>query len=238
MVVVIIPAGGIGKRLGLSIPKQFIKIEGKPIIAHTLSVFEKTSVIDKIIIPVVREWQTYLQEIIISFGFKKIHAIVPGGKTRQDSVYAGLKALPQKTSIVLVHDAARPFVTQKTIEEVIKMIKLKGAAIAATPVKDTVKDVKDGLIRGTIPRERIFLAQTPQGAQKDLLLYAFEKAYMDGFIGTDEASILERAGIPVWVVPSPSTNFKITTIEDLRLAEAFFIRRYNNSLVSVDRNRS
>ena len=225
MVVTIIPAGGVGKRLGSPIPKQFLKIGGRPVIIHTLLVFENTPTVNKIIIPIVPNWRAYLEKILAAFDLKKIYAIVPGGKTRQESVYAGLKVLPEKTSIILVHDAARPFVTQEIIEEVIKTIRLKGAAIAATPVKDTVKEVENGLIKETIPRERLYLAQTPQGARKDLLLHAFEKAYMDGFLGTDEASILERIGIPVWVVPSPSTNFKITTIEDLRLAEAILKRR-------------
>ncbi len=227
MVTAILPAGGLGKRLGADIPKQFLPLAGKPLILYSLEVFARHPLVKNIIIPVVPTWRQNLKTLLANFSLQKEIILVSGGKTRQDSVYSGLKALPQGSSIVLVHDVARPFVTPQIIEEVIRAVEKQGAAIAAAPIRDTVKIVEEGIIKRTIPREKLFLAQTPQGAKAELMFRAFEAAYRDHFIGTDEASLLERIGIPVHIVPAPSTNFKITTPEDLRLAEA---------LLSLDRS--
>jgi len=220
MVTAILPAGGLGKRLGADIPKQFLPLAGKPLILYSLEVFARHPLIKNIIIPVVPTWSQSLKTLLADLSLQKEIILVSGGKTRQDSVYSGLKALPQESSIVLVHDVARPFVTPQIIEEVIRAVEKHGAAIAAAPIRDTVKMVEEGIIKRTIPREKLYLAQTPQGAKAELMFRAFEAAYWDHFIGTDEASLLERIGIPVHIVPAPSTNFKITTPEDLRLAEA------------------
>ncbi len=220
MITAILPAGGLGKRLGADIPKQFLPLAGKPLILYSLEAFVQHPQIKNIIIPVVANWRQNLEDLLADLLLQKEIILVPGGRTRQDSVYHGLKALPQGSSIVLVHDVARPLVTPQIIERVIQAVEKYGAAIAATPVRDTVKMVEGEIIKETIPREKLFLAQTPQGARVELMLRAFEAAYRDDFIGTDEASLLERIGIPVHIVPAPMTNFKITTPEDLRLAEA------------------
>lgn len=220
MVTAILPAGGLGKRLGADIPKQFLPLAGKPLILYSLEVFARHPLVKNIIIPVVPTWRQNLKTFLANLSLQKEIILVSGGKTRQDSVYSGLKALPQGSSIVLVHDVARPFVTSQIIEGVIRAVEKHGAAIAAAPIRDTVKMVEEGIIKRTIPREKLFLAQTPQGAKAELMSRAFEAAYRDHFIGTDEASLLERIGIPVHIVPAPNTNFKITTPEDLRLAEA------------------
>ncbi len=220
MVTAILPAGGLGKRVGATIPKQFLPLAGKPLILYSLETFARHPLIENIIIPVAPTWRPKLEALLADLFLQKEIILVSGGKTRQDSVYSGLKALPPKSSIVLVHDVARPFVTPQIIEKVIQAVEKHGAAIAAARIQDTVKMVEEGIIKETIPREKLFLAQTPQGAKIDLMLRAFEAAYRDRFIGTDEASLLERIGIPVYVVPAPRTNFKITVPEDLRLAEA------------------
>ena len=215
---VIIPAGGIGSRLGAEIPKQFLEIAGKPLIWHTISVFEALPEVDLIVIPVVKAWEENLKSLLV--GFAKAIKIVPGGATRQDSVANGLLALPEETEIVLVHDACRPFVTQDLVRQVIAKIKAKGAALVALPSRDTVKEIENGLVLRTLPRERIYLAQTPQGARFALLKKAFLHAQEKGLLATDEAALLEACGIPVYVVCGNFLNFKITTREDLEIARA------------------
>ncbi len=226
MIATIIPAGGKGNRLGAPIPKQFLDLAGRPLILWTIERFVKISAIDLLVIPIVPEWKARLKELLAQERFNKPIQIVTGGKSRQDSVYQGLKILPKETRIILVHDAARPLVEEQTIIEVLKAIEKYGAAIAATPAKDTVKEDKDGFIKRTLPREHLYLAQTPQGARAELLKKAFAQAQEDGFIGTDEASLLERLSVPIKIVPSPSSNLKVTTPEDLLIAEALLTKMF------------
>ncbi|NPB09424.1 MAG: 2-C-methyl-D-erythritol 4-phosphate cytidylyltransferase [Thermodesulfobacteria bacterium] len=225
MIVAVVPAGGVGKRVGAEIPKQFLSLCGKPIIMWTLEALERTPEIDLIVVAIVSSWQEELARLIAESSLRKVARLVPGGATRQDSVAAALEAVPQEAEIILVHDAARPLVLQETIQGVIRAVKDHGAAIAACPVRDTVKETLRGRVVRTLPRERIFLAQTPQGARAPLLRRAFEKAAREGFQGTDEASLLEWMGVPVYVVPSPATNLKITTPEDLEIAAALLKKR-------------
>ncbi|MBR3723040.1 MAG: 2-C-methyl-D-erythritol 4-phosphate cytidylyltransferase, partial [Selenomonadaceae bacterium] len=151
----------------------------------------------------------------------KPYKIVIGGSERQYSVENGLKALPEKADIVLVHDAARPLISKDTIEKVISAAREKGAAIAAVPEKNTVKVVENGIITDTPKREKLYAAQTPQGFRRNVLLNAYEKARKDGFLGTDDSSLVERMGIPVHIVIDDDKNIKLTTPSDLKMAEAY-----------------
>ena len=218
MVAVIIPAGGIGERLGAKVPKQFLELAGRPLILHTLAPFLSHPEIDLIVIPCVEGWRDRL--LALTRGLSKPVKVVPGGATRQASVANGLKVLPVEVELVLVHDAARPFITPEAIGAVLAKVREEGAALMALPSRDTVKRVREGRVLETLPREEIYLAQTPQGALKGLLLEAFLWAEKRGLSATDEASLLEAYGVPVHVVPGSPLNFKITTPEDLILAEA------------------
>jgi len=225
MITTIVPAGGIGKRLGHQIPKQFLLLEGKPLIVWTLEVFEQIPEIDLVVIAVVESWREKLLRLVREASLKKVQHVVTGGRTRQESVARALEAVPIETEIILVHDAARPLVLPETVQGVIEAIRRHGAALAACPARDTIKEVEGQKVQRTLPREKIFLAQTPQGAKAPILRQAFEKAQKEKFLGTDEASLLEWLGIPVYVVPSPATNLKITTPEDLEIAAALLKSR-------------
>ncbi len=225
MIAVIVPAGGVGKRMGHEVPKQFLPLEGKPLILWTLEVFERVPEVDLVVVAVVSHWEKKLSQWLREASLTKVRRLVPGGKTRQESVAQALKAVPLEAELILVHDAARPLVTPQTVKEVIEAIRLYGAALAACPVRDTVKEVERGRVRRTLPREKIFLAQTPQGAQAPLLREAFQRAEKEGFLGTDEASLLEWMGVPVHVVPSPASNLKVTTPEDLEIAVSLLKKR-------------
>ncbi len=216
MNVVIVPAGGVGKRVGEKIPKQFLPLGSRPLIRYTLHIFEMMPEIDLVVIPVVSGWEEYLREELSDF--QKEFELVPGGSSRQESVYNGFKVISSSAEIVLVHDACRPFATPSLVRKVLQKIQEKGAALAALPSRDTVKEVNNEIVLRTIPREKIYLAHTPQGARHELLKEAFSWARKKGLEFTDEASLLEACGIPVFVVPSEFKNFKITTREDLHLA--------------------
>jgi len=234
-VFVIIPAAGLGTRM---IPaagsrtkkpaasKQFTELGGKPILMHTLQKFVNTPEVSEIHIALreneIAGFRTQLDEAKL----KKPVELVGGGEHRQNSVANALAGLTASDDdVVLVHDAVRPFVTPNIIEDVIKAVKKYGAAIAGLPSVDTVKQVErtaDGaLIKTTLPRERVVLAQTPQGFRYDMLKKALDEAALDGFMGTDEASLIERSGKEVMVVMGSPKNIKITTPADMELAEFY-----------------
>lgn len=227
-VIVIIPAAGLGTRM--SAPggksKQFAELNGVPIIIHTLRKFANVPEVDEIYIamrkPESDAFESRLQQELFA---KPIH-IVEGGEHRQQSVGSALAALKAaKEDIILVHDAVRPFVDSETIGNVIEAATKNGAAIAAIPAFDTIKQVdrtaEGAVVNATIPREHIVLVQTPQGFRYHVLKKAFDEAERDGFVGTDEASIVERSGHEVSVVMGSRRNIKITTPDDLELAEFF-----------------
>lgn len=221
---VIIPAGGIGSRLGHQQPKQFLPLAGLPVLVRTCMAFLN---LEEIRCVVVAAPADYYQATI-----DLLHRHLPqqqterllftlGGATRQDSVAAGLAILPAEVSLVLVHDAARPLIDRDTIIRCLRGAAQYGAVIAAVPVKDTLKRAADsGLIAQTVDRTSLWQAQTPQGAQRALLEHAFAAALQQQFIGTDEASLLEAAGIPVRIVAGAARNLKITHSEDLQVASA------------------
>jgi len=223
MVAAIIPAAGVGVRMQSQIPKPYLLLAGKPILAHTLEVFEAVREIQEITVVAHPDDLEYCrEEVIAPHGFKKVLRLVPGGKERQDSVYHALKTLQQEEpEIILVHDGVRPFITPEYIRRVIKAARRHGGAVMGLPAQDTLKRVNSqGEVIHTLDRKDIWQIQTPQGFQADLLWRAFVEAYSRNFYGTDEASLVEEMGQPVVVIPGDPCNIKITTPEDLQLAEA------------------
>ena len=214
---VVIPAGGKGFRMGSELPKQFIELKGKPIIHHTVAVFESLDLVDEIILCVPDAEISYMKEKMIDR--KKVKVIL-GGLKRQDSVYNGLKAISKNSDFVVVHDGVRPFITDELIKEVYEAAKTFGAAVAAIPVNDTLKrtDENEFLVEN-LERENLWRMQTPQIFKTALLLKAIEKAQIDSFYGTDEGSLIHFIGEPVKVVLGSEFNIKITRREDLILGE-------------------
>ncbi len=233
-VFIIVPAAGLGTRMGpaVSAPKQFLELGGKPILAHTLLVFARSAQVEGIAVAVRAGEQGRLEQMLQAHApdLRVPLRIVTGGDTRQASVGRALAVLAcPDDAIVLVHDAVRPLLLPATVERVVAAVERHGAAILGMPATDTVKHVErtahGALITATLPRENVVLAQTPQGARAGLLRKAFAEAEADGFAGTDEASLLERAGIPVAVALGEASNLKITRAADLPLAEWYLEQR-------------
>ncbi len=221
---VIIVAAGEGKRMQDKIPKPYIKLKGKPIIALTLKVFSEIQEIENIIIVTLPDWIKYCEsEVIEKFGFKKVKAIIKGGAKRQDSVKIGLEALSSTLNPIpdtlLIHDAVRPFITEDFITHLIKMCDKYGAVVPGIPATDTIKEIDNGFVHRTLQRNNVYEIQTPQVFKHEIIKEAYEKAYSCGFYGTDDASLVERLGTQVKVVPGLQRNIKITTREDLLYAE-------------------
>ena len=223
-VAAIIPAAGIGVRMQSQTPKPYLMLAGKPILAHTLEVFEGIKEVQEVTVVAHPDDLDYCrEEVIAAYGFKKVLRLVPGGKERQDSVYHALKALQQEDDlgVILVHDGVRPFITTEQIRQVIKAARAHGGAILGVPAHDTLKRVSaQKKVIHTLDRKDIWQIQTPQGFQAEVLRRAFVEAYSRNFYGTDESSLVEEMGQPVAVIPGDPWNLKITTPEDLQLAEA------------------
>ena len=225
----IFPAAGLGTRMAGPQPKQFLALDGIPILIHSLRAFAQVERITAIYVAVRKTEMERTQSQAVEFGFNGRVQVVEGGDKRQESVAHALAALPAgDDDIVLVHDAVRPLIDTATIERTIDAVMEHGAAIVGLPAIDTIKQVErtahGALVTATIPREFIVLAQTPQGFRFGLLRRAFAEATEDGFVGTDEASLVERAGHPVAVVHGSQVNLKITQPGDLELAE-FYLRQ-------------
>ena len=229
VVVIVAAAGIVTVRVSASggAPKQFLSLGGLPVLIHSLQTFLSVPRVSAISIAVREPEQERMRELVAEHGLAGRVQVVTGGDSRQESVANALAALPSsaETDIVLVHDAVRPLIDAGTIERTIDAIERHGAAIVGMPAVDTIKQVErtaDGaLITATIPRELIVHAQTPQGARVPLLRRAFAEAVSDEFTGTDESSLLERAGIPVHVVPGNARNLKVTQPGDLEIAEFY-----------------
>ncbi|HZH62450.1 MAG TPA: 2-C-methyl-D-erythritol 4-phosphate cytidylyltransferase [Metabacillus sp.] len=220
---VIIPAAGQGKRMKAGRNKQFIELNEIPIIIHTLRVFEEHDQCSSIILVINEAEKADFQYLMRKYQIKKVQKLVTGGKERQYSVYNGLKVVKDE-ELVLVHDGARPFVTHGSIDRLVAKAVETGAATLAVPVKDTIKKVEDGIVAETVERSTLWSVQTPQAFQLRMILEAHEKAINEGYLGTDDASLLERVGQPVSIVVGDYTNMKITTPEDLYIAEAILTR--------------
>ena len=221
----IITAGGTGKRFGTQgedkLSKQFIPLLGKPVLVYSLESFQGSESVSEIVVVVPDGWVEYTQnEIVDRFNFTKVTKVIPGGAQRQKSVEKGLRSITHEPDVVVVHDGVRPFVTVDMVDEVIDAVQESGGAIAASASIDTVKQSGSGqLIENTLPRETIWLAQTPQAFNYEILNEAYRKASEDGYIGTDEAALVERIGKKVKLVRSSRYNIKITTPEDIDVGE-------------------
>lgn len=231
-IVALIAAAGKGKRMNTRTSKPFIPIFGKPILAYTIEKFEKCKLIDKIYLTVnSEEKELCSRNVIIKYNFSKVQELVDGGETRQDSVYNGLKALDKDTDIVVIHDGARPLIEETLIRDSIEKAQKYGAAIAAIPIKDTVKKSENNFfINKTLNREEIWRAQTPQTFKYDLILPAYHKAYKDKYLATDDAAILERYGHKVKLIIGSEENIKITTPFDIIVAENFLKKGFRFKL--------
>lgn len=214
---VVIPAAGIGKRFGSNMPKQFLEIDGIPILQITLQKFQACDAVDCIVVVSHADFIFEVTDLVKQNNFTKVTSIVNGGEHRQDSVWNGLKEIINNdVEIILIHDAVRPFVTDALIKNVINSSVKFGAAVPAVPLNDTIK-VSDekGFLIATLDRTKLFAIQTPQGFRKDLILKAFEKALIDNYYATDDASLVERLGEKIKIVEGDYKNIKITTKEDL-----------------------
>ncbi|MEW6412351.1 MAG: 2-C-methyl-D-erythritol 4-phosphate cytidylyltransferase [Candidatus Zixiibacteriota bacterium] len=227
----LIVAGGKSERFGGEVPKQFRTLCGRPMLSWCVDSFEKAGSIDNIIVVVAEEYLLYTSEKIIDpYGFHKVTKIVPGGVSRRESVYNGLKALPLSTDFVAIHDGARPLVLAEDINRVVKVAAQERAAILATKAADTVKRVRDSYIISTLERDSLFMAQTPQVFQYDLIVQAHRECHEKGGDEsiTDDASLVEKRGFKVKAVEPSAPNFKVTTSDDLVLAEAVLKGRVND----------
>jgi 2-C-methyl-D-erythritol 4-phosphate cytidylyltransferase len=225
----ILPAAGLGTRMAGPQPKQFLALDGVPILIHSLRAFAAVQRVLAIYVAVRKTEVERVQAVVAEHGFGGRVHVVEGGDNRQESVLNALAAVQAEAEdIILVHDAVRPLIDTATIDRTIDAVVEHGAAIVGLPAIDTIKQVErtahGAIITSTIPRESIVYAQTPQGFRFGLLQRAMAEATKDGFVGTDEASVVERAGLPVAVVHGSQVNLKITQPGDLELAE-FYLRQ-------------
>jgi 2-C-methyl-D-erythritol 4-phosphate cytidylyltransferase len=225
-VVAIIPAAGAGRRMGSAVEKQFLPLRGIPILAHTLRVFEQSPEVGGIVLVVAPQQRQALEsEVLVPHPCEKLLRVIDGGPERQDSVANGIRAIPLDSELVVVHDGVRPLVSVDLLEEVLEAAHHHGAAIAAIPAGDTVKQAENQKVVATLKRETIWLAQTPQAFHANLLRRAYEKAAQDRVIVTDDAALVERIGAAVHLVRGSPENIKVTTPSDLVVAEAILTQR-------------
>lgn len=223
MVHALIVAGGSGSRFGGPRAKQYLPLAGVPVLIRTLGVFDRCEVIDTLVLVVPPGDEPFVRDsLLAAAGLRKTVLLCSGGARRQDSVFSGLACISDDDSIVVIHDAVRPLVTCECITACVDAARAQGAGIAAVPALDTLKRVTTaGTIDATLPREDVWLAQTPQAFRTDLIRHAHRMARAQNFLGTDDASLVERQGGSVRIVPGSRRNIKITTSEDMALAEAF-----------------
>jgi 2-C-methyl-D-erythritol 4-phosphate cytidylyltransferase len=226
----ILPAAGLGTRMAGPQPKQFLSLDGIPILIHSLRAFAAVQRVTAIFVAVRKTETERVQAQIAEYGFSDRVHVVEGGDTRQESVVHALDAVhADADDVILVHDAVRPLIDTATIDRTIDAVVEHGAAIVGLPATDTIKQVErtahGAIVTATIPREFIVQAQTPQGFRFGILQKAMADATADGFVGTDVASVFERAGFPVAVVHGSAVNLKITQPGDLELAEFYLHQR-------------
>ena len=225
-VVAIIPAAGEGRRMGGAVEKQFLQLQGVPVLAHTLGVFDNSPEVDDVVLVVAPQQRQALKEHVLGpYPCRKLIGVVDGGSERQESVASGLEAVPGDCELVVVHDGVRPLVSVDLLGAVLKAANEHGAALAAIPAGDTVKRAEESVVVETLKRETIWLAQTPQAFQASLLRSAYEKAFRDKIMVTDDAALVENLGVSVHLVPGSPENIKVTTPTDLVVAEAILAKR-------------
>ena len=217
---VIIPAAGSGKRFGNQTPKQYVLLNGLPLILYTLKAFESHPMITHIILSVSKDWYDYTVSLIHSYKIQKVTSIIIGGHERQFSIENALSVVPNyNPDIILVHDAVRPFISQALISTIVLAAREFGAAIPVLPIKDTVKEIQSDFVHHTLDRLHLRSAQTPQGFTTDIIQQAYIFARRHTISATDDASLVESAGFPVHIVHGEDINIKVTTPLDFKLAE-------------------
>jgi 2-C-methyl-D-erythritol 4-phosphate cytidylyltransferase len=216
-IAVLVPAGGLGTRLGRRTPKQFLRVGGVSVLARTLRHFLRYPGVRAIVVAAPAGHLARTRQALRRAGGRPI-VIVPGGSTRQESVWRALQAAPADVDILLVHDAVRPFIDRRLVDAVIDAASERGAAICALPIAETIKRVQDGVVETTVDRAGLWAVQTPQAFRAEVLREAHDKARREGVVGTDDAMLVERLGQPIRVVMGLAGNVKITTPEDLRRA--------------------
>ncbi|WP_342603728.1 2-C-methyl-D-erythritol 4-phosphate cytidylyltransferase [Peribacillus sp. FSL E2-0159] len=221
---VVIPAAGQGKRMKAGKNKLFIELSGIPIIVYTLRVFEEDPDCRGIILSINPAEKAYFSQLIAAYGLKKVKKLVMGGKERQQSVHNGLQHAGEE--IILVHDGARPFINLGQISELTTAASLHGGAVIAVPVKDTIKKAANKKVVETVERSSLWAVQTPQAFRVSILKRAYEQAEAEAFLGTDDASLLERINEQVVIIEGNYDNIKITTQEDLYFAEAILHKQH------------
>ncbi|MCU6711636.1 2-C-methyl-D-erythritol 4-phosphate cytidylyltransferase [Paenibacillus sp. J5C_2022] len=221
---VVIVAAGRGTRMGTKESKQYLQLGDRPVLVHTLELFQRLAIVDEIVLVVGQDDVGRCSEWVGTYGMSKVNAIVPGGGERQHSVLLGLRAIA--SDWVMVHDGVRPFVSEAAVEGCCRSAQSSGAAVLAVPVKDTIKQVDGaGTIVSTPDRRSLWAIQTPQAFRRAELVAAHEQAEAEGYLGTDDAMVMERAGARVIVAKGEYTNIKITTPDDLPLAEFLLQQR-------------
>jgi 2-C-methyl-D-erythritol 4-phosphate cytidylyltransferase len=225
--VAIVPAAGTGNRMGGERSKQYLTLAGMPILVHTLKVFDECPLVDGLLVVVPSQDIEFVHDTVLEpWRLKKVAGVIAGGKERQDSVRAGVEALDRETDLVIIHDAVRPFITIELISQCIRAAREEGAITVGVPAKDTVKEVApDGRVLRTCDRSLMWLTQTPQAFRRNIIENAHRAAVRDGFRGTDDTSLVERLGIAVRMIRGEYSNIKITTPDDLILAETMLAGR-------------
>jgi 2-C-methyl-D-erythritol 4-phosphate cytidylyltransferase len=217
----IVCAAGSGIRMGSSVKKQWLPLKGIPIIIHTLKKFFSSSIIQNIIIPAPEEDLDFCQELIAKYfhDSDKPWLVIPGGMERQDSIFAALQYCPPETNLVFIHDAVRPFITEELLDELYEIARTERAVVPVARIKNTVKMIAEDYIIKTVPRENLVQALTPQVFSYELIMSAYEKAYEDGYISTDDSALVEYYGAKVRYQFCSEINLKITDELDLLFAE-------------------
>ena len=224
---VLIPAAGAGHRMETSVKKPYLILDDKPILSHTIDVFENNSAIDEIYVIVGKsDFDICNETAIYPYQYKKVRELIAGGETRQSSVFNGLCALSDDVEYVIVHDGVRPFLDDKIIYECLVASEKCGAAVSAVPVKDTIKVAnEEDFIDHTPDRNSLWRVQTPQVFRKSLLLEAYKNALQKGITASDDAALVEELGNPVKLVMGSYKNIKLTTPEDMQIAEVWHNKR-------------
>ncbi len=220
--VAVVPAGGVGTRMGRLRPKQYLALGGVPLIVRTLAAVARG--VDGVVVAAPSDHVAATRRLLARYRVPRVLAVVEGGADRQESVWRGLSAVPDVARWVIVHDAVRPFITRELIERVLDAARAHGAATCGVAVRETVKRVKETLVQSTLDREGLWLTQTPQAFRRELLWEAHDKARRDGYLGTDDAVLVERLGVDVAMVPGLPENLKITTPDDLQSARRWLAR--------------
>jgi 2-C-methyl-D-erythritol 4-phosphate cytidylyltransferase len=223
----LIPAGGAGKRMPGHVSKQYLLLDGIPLLVHTLRIFQCLPIVHDIFLVVPSDdIQFVSQTIVRTYGITKVRQIVSGGRERQDSVKNGLDAMGDEHDIVIIHDGVRPFISEDLVHLAVIEASIGEAVTIGVPVKDTVKMVtQDGWVIETTRRDCLWLTQTPQVFKREIIKEAYRRAYNDHYYGTDDASLVERIGGHVKMIPGSYDNIKITTKDDLLLAEGLLKSR-------------